>query len=107
MTVEQLSPSEVASRLAGDDPPTLLDVRTRAEHALAAVDGAVWIPLDQLSARHFELERDTPIVVMCHHGIRSMHAAMFLSQRGFERVDNMRGGIEAWSREVDPSVPRY
>lgn len=104
--IDRLTPTEVAALLAGPEPPLLLDVRTAAEYARAAIDGAVLIPLGQLAARAFELDRGRPIVAMCHHGMRSMQAAMYLTQRGFE-VSNMTGGIERWSQEVDPSVPRY
>lgn len=107
MTVRQLDPTDAAALLAGDAPPVLLDVRTPGEYATAAVRGAVLIPLGELARRLDELDPTAPTIVMCHHGMRSMQAAMYMSQQGFARVDNLRGGIERWSREVDPSVPRY
>lgn len=105
--VEQLAPADAARRLAAADPPLLLDVRTPHEHRLASVAGAVLIPMDEITRRVDELDPDRPVVVMCHHGIRSLSVAHYLIGRGFEQVANLAGGIERWSREVDPSVPRY
>lgn len=107
MNIRRQTPSEVAARLAGETPPLLIDVRTVAEHRIASVDGAQLMPLGVLAARAFELDPAQPVVLMCHHGMRSMQAAMFLAQKGFEDLTNMTGGIERWSLEVDPSVPRY
>lgn len=107
MTVPQLSPREVAARLAADDPPLLLDVRTAQEHAIAAIEGALLLPMNELTARVAELDPDRQTIVMCHHGVRSLHVAHYLVDRGFEQVANLAGGIERWSREVDPSIPRY
>ncbi|MEQ1898101.1 MAG: rhodanese-like domain-containing protein [Vicinamibacterales bacterium] len=84
----------------------LVDVRTEHERAIASIDGSRL--LDQ--AYHdalLELDRETPMVFQCHHGIRSQGAADYFRERGFRNLQNLAGGIEAWSREVDPSVPRY
>ncbi len=107
MNIRRQTPSEVAARLDSDTPPLLIDVRTVGEHRIAAIEGAQLIPLDTLAARAFELDPDRPLVLVCHHGMRSMQAAMFLAQRGFEDLTNLTGGIDRWSVEVDPSVPRY
>jgi rhodanese-related sulfurtransferase len=90
-------------------PALLIDCRTREEHATARIDGAVLIPMNELAAKLDELEdhQERPIVVHCHHGMRSMQVTMFLRSKGFERTYSMAGGIERWSREIDPSVPRY
>ncbi len=85
----------------------LLDVREPQEVVTAAIDGAVNIPMDQLSARVRELPRDREIIVMCHLGQRSERVAAMLRAEGFTNVKNLIGGIEAWSTEVDPSVARY
>ena len=87
----------------------LLDCRTPEEHATARIGGAVLIPMQELSARVDELAawRDKPIIVHCHHGVRSLRVAHWLRERGFSGARSMRGGIEAWSVEIDPSVPRY
>ncbi|MCA9539686.1 MAG: hypothetical protein KC620_12405 [Myxococcales bacterium] len=105
--VRQLTPAEAADALASPMPPRLLDVRTQTEHRLARIRGAHYIPMDQLPKRIEELDPHEPIIVMCHHGLRSMQVALWLRARGFTAVDNLAGGIERWSREVDPSVPRY
>ncbi|MCB9554384.1 MAG: sulfurtransferase [Myxococcales bacterium] len=107
MSVRQLTPKDVAAALAAADPPLLLDVRTPGEHRLAAIPGAVLIPMDALAARLDELDPDRPVIVMCHHGYRSQNVAHYLAARGFDDVANLAGGIERYSREVDPTIPRY
>ncbi len=87
----------------------ILDVRQQKEWDIARIDGALLIPLDQLPQRFAELEsrRDKPIVVHCHHGVRSLRAAAWLRQAGFTQVKSMAGGIDAWSLLVDQTVCRY
>jgi len=87
----------------------LLDCRTPEEHATARIAGALLIPMQELSTRVDELAawRDKPIIVHCHHGVRSLRVAHWLRERGFSGARSMRGGIEAWSAEIDPFVPRY
>ncbi len=85
----------------------LLDVRTREENALSSIPGARLIPLQELARRYEELDREAEIVVHCHHGQRSARAAAYLRGQGFSAVHNLLGGIDAWSVEVDPGVPRY
>ena len=89
----------------------VLDVREPWEVQTASVqpDGftLVAIPMNQIPARLGELEPDAPIACLCHHGSRSQQVAMFLAQRGFGELANVAGGIDAWSRELDPTVPRY
>jgi rhodanese-related sulfurtransferase len=77
------------------------------EHAIARVEGARLLPLNELPQRFEELDPEADLVVMCHHGIRSAQAVAFLRDKGFARVRNLAGGIDAWSRDVDDSVPRY
>jgi len=93
-------------RNRGDDV-TVLDVREPFEVAVAPFAGALLIPMNDIPARIDELDSSRPLVVMCHHGIRSAQVAGYLAQRGFERVMNLAGGIDAWSEDVDPRVPRY
>uniref|UniRef100_A0A7V5CTF5 Sulfurtransferase n=1 Tax=Acidobacterium capsulatum TaxID=33075 RepID=A0A7V5CTF5_9BACT len=85
----------------------LLDVRDRAEIQTARVPGALWIPMGEIPSRVQELDPDTHIATMCHAGVRSMNVAVWLRDQGFEKVQSIRGGIDAWSQTVDPSVPRY
>ena len=89
--------------------PFVLDCRTAEEHAIAKIEGAVLIPMQEIAERLSELEpwRDSPIIVHCHHGVRSLRVTHFLRDKGFSQAQSMKGGIDAWSVEVDPSVPRY
>jgi adenylyltransferase/sulfurtransferase len=100
--VEQLH-----SRLDGDAPPLLLDVRTREEWAICRIEGAQLLPAQALPSKIDELDRTREIVVYCHIGKRSAAVVEFLRSRGFSRVLNLAGGINAWSERVDPSMPRY
>lgn len=89
----------------------VLDVREPWELQTASVpaDGfsLIAIPMNQVPARLAELDPARPVACLCHHGARSQRVAMFLAQNGFGHVANVAGGIEAWSRELDPTVPRY
>lgn len=86
---------------------TVVDVREDDELTLASIAGAVHLPLHQLPQRFSELDPQTPFAMLCHHGSRSEMAARFLEKQGFSDIANVSGGIDAWSREVDPRVPRY
>jgi monothiol glutaredoxin len=104
--VEQISAVDLKAWLDQAEPPTLIDVRTPGERDMAKIDGARL--LDQPLHDHLlTLDRDTPLVFQCHHGMRSQAAAQYFLKLGFRRVYNLIGGIEAWSQDVDPSVPRY
>ena len=85
----------------------LLDVREHVEYQIAQVEGSLLIPMGEIPSRLQDLDPDAHIVTMCHAGVRSMNVAVWLRDQGFERVQSMRGGIDAWSRTVDPNVPRY
>lgn len=86
---------------------TVVDVREPWEAEIARIEGARLVPLGEFAARAGELPRDTPILVLCHHGGRSMQATQWLRRNGYDKVSNVAGGIDAWSREIDPAVPRY
>lgn len=105
--IRQLSARELHQRRQQGDALVVLDVREPSEIGIAALPDALHIPMNQIPARAEELPRDRDIVVMCHHGIRSMHVASYLDRLGFERLFNLAGGIDAWSREVDPKTPVY
>jgi rhodanese-related sulfurtransferase len=87
----------------------LLDCRTPDEHATARIAGSLLVPMQELPARVGELDawKTKPIIVHCHHGVRSLRVTHWLRDRGFAAVSSMQGGIDAWSAEVDPNVPRY
>ncbi len=104
----QLQPEALQARLVAGEKMVLLDVRETHEIAIAALPDIVHIPLGQLVTRAArELDPDARIVCICHHGIRSMQAAMFLLSRDLEQVENLVGGMDAWSQRIDPSMPRY
>jgi molybdopterin/thiamine biosynthesis adenylyltransferase/rhodanese-related sulfurtransferase len=104
--IEEISPSETEQLLESGAHITLLDVREPWEAELASLPGAVLIPLGELTDRVGELDADREIVVHCHSGVRSLRAAGILQAAGL-RVRSMAGGIDGWSRTVDPEVPRY
>jgi rhodanese-related sulfurtransferase len=105
VSVREVSCGDVAARLS---ELVLVDVRTPGEHELVALPGSILLPLQELEDRVEELAplRGKEVVVYCHHGVRSLHGAAFLNAHGVSAV-SMEGGIDAWSREVDSSVPRY
>jgi rhodanese-related sulfurtransferase len=105
--IRQLSARELSDKLAGPAKPVVLDVREPWELAVCQLPGTVNIPMGQIPVRVEELPKDAEIVVMCHHGVRSQHVALFLQSQGFDKLCNLKGGIAAWSREVDPKMPTY
>jgi rhodanese-related sulfurtransferase len=84
----------------------LLDVREPDEWNFARIGGTN-IPLGELSQRYEEIPHNSPIVCICHHGIRSAQAVQFLRSTGFEEIHNLSGGIDRWSKEIDPKIPTY
>ena len=104
----QLTPAEVRARLAAGEELSLLDVREEEELERALLPCPhVHLPMGELTVRVGELDPEARWVVVCHHGIRSAHVANFLVSQDFSWVMNLRGGIDAWSRDVDPTIPRY
>ena len=109
MPVPEISVGEARQRLAGPVPPRLIDVREADEFETARIPGAELLPLSQWPALAAEKLTDPaqPLLIHCHHGGRSGQATAFLLHNGFTDVTNVAGGIDAWSQEIDPSVPRY
>lgn len=105
--VGEMGVRELANWGVEGNPYTLLDVRTDTEVELAAMHGALHIPMHEIPSRIREIPRSAPVVVMCHHGERSYRVARFLLAGGFHDVYNLEGGIDAYAAEVDPSIPRY
>ncbi|MGC2060549.1 MAG: rhodanese-like domain-containing protein, partial [Candidatus Sulfotelmatobacter sp.] len=99
---------EVKRKLDQGEGLTMLDVREPWEFETAHMEGAKLLPMGDIPSRaHQELDPEEHIVVVCHHGVRSMNVTAWLRQQGFEKVQSMRGGIDAWSRVVDRNVPTY
>lgn len=97
-----------AVELLKDKQARFIDVREPWEFATAKIEGAVLMPMGDVPSRaHQELDPEERLVVVCHHGVRSLNTAVWLRNQGFEQAQSLRGGIDAWAAEVDPSVPRY
>jgi rhodanese-related sulfurtransferase len=106
--VQQIHVRELQRKLTAGEPVYLIDVRQPWEHEMVALPDSLLIPLGELLARSGEIKPPAgSLVVACHHGIRSLSAAALLEQLGFRPAASLGGGIDAWSWEVDPSMPRY
>jgi sulfur-carrier protein adenylyltransferase/sulfurtransferase len=106
-TIPTISVHELKRKTDAREAFDLIDVREPFEYEIARIDGAKLIPLGEIADRTDQLQREQPIVVHCHTGKRSAQAVRLLQQRGFSNVYNLEGGIDAWSDQIDPSVPRY
>jgi rhodanese-related sulfurtransferase len=104
---EDITPREFLALESNDAAWRLLDVREPWEIEIASVPGTVNIPMAEIPDRIGELDSTAPIAVLCHSGIRSARVAAFLTGRGFVRVANIAGGIDAWSADLDNRIPRY
>jgi len=104
----EISAEELRQKRAAGEAITLLDVREPWERDVARIDESVHIPMGDVPRRfNQELDPDEHIVVYCHHGVRSLNVTAWLRQQGFENVRSLRGGIDRWSKTVDPKVPLY
>src|SRR4051812_31924093 len=103
----EISASDAAALLR-ENKTRIIDVREPWEFEAARIDGSVLMPMGDVPARaHQELDPDEHLVVLCHHGQRSLNVTAWLRNQGFENIQSLRGGIDAWSAEIDPTVPRY
>jgi rhodanese-related sulfurtransferase len=103
----EISPVDAATLLT-EKKARFIDVREPWEFATAKIDGSVLMPMGDVPARtHQELDPDERLVILCHHGQRSLNVAVWLRNQGFEHAQSLRGGIDAWSTQVDASVGRY
>jgi rhodanese-related sulfurtransferase len=97
-----------AAALLKEKGARLLDVREPWEFATTSIEGSVLMPMGEVAARaNQELDPDERLLVLCHHGVRSLNVAVWMRNQGFEHAQSVRGGIDAWSREVDPKLARY
>jgi rhodanese-related sulfurtransferase len=104
----EITIDQARTLLATPPAPVLLDVREPWEFDTAHIPGATLIPMQEIPARAFnELDEDAPILVLCHHGARSLSVAAWLRNQGFAQAQSIAGGIDAWSRQIDPAIPRY
>ncbi len=107
MGFKSIKPGELGERMRRGDDLLVIDVREPEEFELARVEGARLLPLSRFSEWASQLDPARETVVLCHHGIRSAQVCAVLSRQGFTKLHNLSGGIDRWSVEVDPSVPRY
>lgn len=107
MPIIQCDAQALKARFDNNERFILLDVREPNEFAFAHIPNSLHIPLRLIPERMQELDKQLDIVVMCHHGMRSQQACLFLEQYGFSQLYNLKGGIDAWSLSCDPTVPRY
>jgi rhodanese-related sulfurtransferase len=107
--MNQITAGQLAAWLAdaGRGKPLLLDVRESWEWDRARIEGSRLMPMRELPARLDELDPAREVVAICHHGARSQQVALYLERNGFSKVHNLQGGVDAWSRTVDPAVPLY
>jgi rhodanese-related sulfurtransferase len=107
--MREVTPRELAARLAVGERVWLVDVREPWEHAIVALPDSRLVPLGELESRVDEVRppAGVPVVTICHHGVRSLSAAAMLAAAGVEDVASLHGGIDAWVRDVDPALPRY
>ncbi len=107
--MKQITAAELSAWLAdaGRAKPLLLDVREPWEYEKARIEGSQLVPMGEIPARLGELDPDREVIAICHHGGRSMQVAMFLEKSGFAKAHNLAGGIDSWSKTVDPSIPLY
>jgi len=104
----EINPESVRKMSQEGEQFTLLDVREPWEFETAHIEGAKLMPMGDVPSRaHQELDPEDHVIVYCHHGVRSMNVTVWLRQQGFEKAQSMAGGIDAWSRTVDPKVPVY
>jgi rhodanese-related sulfurtransferase len=104
----EIRATEVKRRLDAGEVFNLIDVREPDEYLVSRIEGATLIPMRQISQQFERLEETTaPLIVFCHHGVRSLNVVQWMREQGISDCQSMAGGIDAWSREVDPKVPRY
>jgi rhodanese-related sulfurtransferase len=104
---KEISAKEAANLRERDSAAVLLDVREHSELTICRIEGALHIPMDEIPERHHALPREAPLIVFCHHGMRSMNIVQYLEAKGFTNAVNLAGGIHAWAIENDPEMQHY
>ncbi len=106
--MQHFTPKQVQDYLqTASDKPVLLDVREPWEYEICHIEGSLLIPMGQIPLKMQQLDKSKTIIVICHHGIRSRQAGMYLSHYGFHNIINLDGGMEAWAQDVEPTMQRY
>ena len=106
--MRNLTPTELREYLSSvRNLPRLIDVREDWEYAICHITNSELIPMANLFSNPQQLDKDIEYVLICHHGIRSYHAGLFLKSQGFKELINLSGGVERWAQEVEPDMPRY
>jgi rhodanese-related sulfurtransferase len=104
----EITVAQAMQFLSNEQPPLLLDVREPWEAGTAFIEGARLMPMGEIPSRaHQELDDEQHILVLCHHGARALSVAAWLRKQGFDKAQSIAGGIDQWSREIDPKIPRY
>jgi len=106
----EITPQQVKQRMDAGEKLHLIDVREPHEFALAKIAGATLVPMRSVPGELQSLEasaEEAPLIVYCHHGVRSLNVVHWLREQGLEACQSLAGGIDAWSLAIDPSVPRY
>lgn len=104
---KEISAAQAAKLRKTDPDLVFLDVREHSELEICRIEGALHIPMGEIPERAESLPKERPMVIFCHHGMRSTNVQQYLEAKGFKDIMNLAGGIHAWSLEVDPDVPRY
>jgi rhodanese-related sulfurtransferase len=107
--MRQLTATQLDEMLRAEptERPIVIDVREPWEWQLARIAGSTHLPMGEIPSRIQEIDPTHPTVVICHHGVRSLQVVAYLQRQGFDNLHNLMGGIDAWSKDVDPSVPLY
>jgi rhodanese-related sulfurtransferase len=107
MTDLEITPTELKQRLDGRQKLLLIDVREPHEYQICKIDGATLIPMRTIPANLQQLDTDDEVICYCHHGVRSLDVVVWLQGQGVATARSLAGGIDRWSLEIDPRVPRY
>lgn len=103
----EIAPEDVETRRRAGTPLAILDVREPWETEICAIEGSLLIPLSALPSNLDRLPQDIPLAVVCHHGMRSLQAVLWLRKQGFDKAVNLQGGVDAWAQRVDPAMATY
>ena len=104
---KEISATEAVILRDNNKDAVFLDVREHSELAICRIEGALHIPMGEVPERHEALPRDAPLIVLCHHGMRSLNVVQYLETKGFQNAINLAGGIHSWAVDVDPEMKQY